>query len=282
MKNLTNRVLLLALTGGLLAVTRDAVAQNNAPPAPRPSLPQAQGTLPVAPLDPQADWVTKIFDLKYADAGQMKSILSIFRADLAAASVLDHDSGRFRIISVRAPKEIMPAIEETIARFDVPPPPPPVRTPAKSFELSVQVLGAYDGAAPNCANCAIPQSLQPVITQLQKNFSYKNYLLLDSQLYRQAEGTALSGTNSLAGVADNAATYSVSWSYPYVSPDKSSVQLNNLKFGADVWITGRSQSTHFGFDTSQVQIPADQQIVIGKTTVGTTTVFLVIRAKVLD
>ena len=281
MNNLTNRVLRLALTTGLLAVTGNALAQNNAPAGPRPSPPQVQGPPPVGPLDPQADWVTKFFELKYVDANSMKSLLSIFRADLVVPDVVDRDSGRRRIVSVHAPKEIMPAIEDTVARFDVPPP-PPVRTPAKSFELSVQVLGAYDGTAPNCANCAIPQSLQPVITQLQKNFSYKNYLLLDSQLYRQAEGTNLSGTNSLAGVADNAATYSVSWGYPYVSPDKSSVQLNNLKFGADVWITGRTQSTHFGFDTSQVQIPADQQIVIGKTTVGSTTVFLVIRAKVLD
>jgi hypothetical protein len=276
MNNLTRKILLLALMAGLLAVTRDALAQNITPAAPVFVPPQAQG-----PKDPQADWVTKFFELKYVDANSMKSLLSIFRADLVVPDVVDRDSGRRRIVSVHAPKEIMPAIEDTVARFDVPPP-PPVRTPAKSFELSVQVLGAYDGTAPNCANCAIPQSLQPVITQLQKTFSYKNYLLLDSQLYRQAEGTALSGTNSLAGVADNAATYSVSWSYPYISPDRSSVQLNNLKFGADVWITGRTQSTHFGFDTSQVQIPSDQQIVIGKTTVGTTTVFLVIRAKVLD
>jgi len=79
---------------------------------------------------------------------------------------------------------------------------------AKSVEISVQVLGAFDGTAPTCANCAIPPSLQPVITQLQKNFSYKNYLLLDSQLYRQAAFTSLSGTNSLAAMDDHAATYS--------------------------------------------------------------------------
>jgi hypothetical protein len=280
MNNLTNKVLLLTLSAGLLAVTRDALAQNNTPAAPRPATPQALGPPPV-PVEPQPDWVTKVFELKYADAAQMKSILSLFRADFVA-SVLEPGSGRFRILSARSPKEIMPAIEDTIARFDVPPPPQPARTPVKSIEVSVQVLGAYDGTAPTCANCAIPPSLQPVITQLQKTFSYKNYLLLDTQLYRQADRTSLSATNSLAGMTDSAATYFVSWTSAVVSPDKSSVQLNSLKFGPDVLMTDRSQSTHFGFDTSQVQIPADQQIVIGKTTVGTTTVFLVIRAKVLD
>jgi len=281
MIKLTNRVLILALTAGLLAVTRDALAQNNAAAAPRPSPPQVQGPPPVAPLDPQADWVTKVFELKYADAANMKSILSLFRADFVA-SVLEPGSGRFRILSVRSPKEIMPAIEDTISRFDVAPRPQPAREPAKSFEVTVQVLGAYDGTPPNCASCTIPQSLQPVVTQLQKNFSYKNYLLLDTQLYRQSDRTSLSSTNSLATMDDRGATYSVSWASAFPSPDKSSVQLNSLKFGADVSIPGSHGSTHFGFDTSQVQIPADQQIVIGKTTVGTTTVFLVIRAKVLD
>jgi hypothetical protein len=284
MNNLTNRVLRLALTAGLLAVTRDALAQNNTPAPPPPAASQAQGPPPVVPVQSQADWVTKIFELKYADAGQMKSILSLFRADLAVPSV-GGDSGRFRIISVRAPKEIMPAIEDTISRFDVPPPPQPVRAPAapvKSVEMSVQVVGAYDGTAPTCANCTIPPSLQPVITQLQKNFAYKNYLLLDSQLYRQADGKSLSGTNSLAAMNDSSATYSVSWNSAIASPDKSSVLLTLLKFGADVSFPGSHGSTHFGFETQQVQIPADQQIVIGKTTVGTTAVFLVIRAKVLD
>jgi hypothetical protein len=106
--------------------------------------------------------------------------------------------------------------------------------------------------------------------------------LLNSQLYRQANFTSLSGTNSLAAMNDSSATYSVAWQSAVVSPDKSSVQLNSLKFGADVSFPGNHGSTHFGFDTSQVPIPADQQIVIGKTTVGTTAVFLVIRAKVLD
>jgi hypothetical protein len=289
MNILRNKVLRSALMAGLLAVTRDALAQNNTPAAPPPAPPQAQGPTPVPvqvqPVQPQADWVTKIIELKYADANQMKSILSIFRADLVVPGVMELYSGRPRIISVHAPKEIMAAIEDTIARFDVPPPPQPVRAPAapvKSIEVSVQVLGTYDGTAPVCPNCAIPPSLQPVITQLQKTFAYKNYLLLDSQLYRHADGRSLSGTNSLAAMNDSSATYSVSWNSAIASPDKASVQLNSLKFGADVSFPGSHGSTHFGFETQQVQIPADQQIVIGKTTVGVTAVFLVIRAKVLD
>jgi len=277
MKYPANKIVLFAVLMTLLAMTGNLTAQNNAGPAPPPAAPPAQGFIPPPPPD---DWVTKFFEMKNVDAGTMKSILSIFRADLVVPSVIA--DGRFRILSVHAPKEIMPAIEDTIARFDVPPPPQPARASVKSIEVTVQVLGAYDGAAPSCTTCTIPASLQPVITQLQKNFSYKNYLSLDTQLYRLTDRTSLSSVNSLAAMNDTAATYNISWSLANASTDKSSIQLNSLKFGADVSFPGSHGSTHFGFDTSQVQIPADQQIVIGKTTVGTITVFLVIRAKVLD
>jgi hypothetical protein len=50
---------------------------------------------------------------------------------------------------------------------------------------------------------------------------------------------------------------------------------------AALWMSGIKPKSD-GAEPAEVQIPADQQIVIGKTTVGTTAVFLVIRAKVLD
>jgi hypothetical protein len=278
MKYMVKRILLAAVQVSLLGMTTDLIAQSNAPSPARPATPQAQGLQPLpTPVDAQSDWVTKFFELKYADAANMKTILSIFRADFVVPNVIA--DGRFRIIGVRAPKEIMPAIEETIARFDVPPP-TPVRAPVKSIEVSVQVLGAYDGAAPNCPTCVIPPSLQPVITQLQKTFTYKTYSLLDTQLYRQTDGTSLNTVNSLAAIGDNSATYTISWSQVNASAD--TIILYSLKFGADVYVSARGQITHFGFDTSPVRIPADQQIVIGKTSVGTATVFLVIRAKLLD
>jgi hypothetical protein len=49
MNNLTNRVLLLALTAGMFAVTRDALAQTM-PASPRPARHKCRVHRPVAPL----------------------------------------------------------------------------------------------------------------------------------------------------------------------------------------------------------------------------------------
>ena len=277
----TNSILRLAVLVSLLAPSSQVFAQNNAQPAPRPATVPSLVPVPSGLQDPQADWAIKIFELKNVSPTDMKAILAIFRAEVLAPV---SSSGPSRLLSVHAPKEIMPAIEETITRFDVAPPPQPVRAPVKNIEVSVQVLGAFDSAdSSGCKTCAIPQSLQPVVTQLQKNFSYKYYQLLDTQVFRQAERTALSADNSLPGLSDSSATYGITWRNTILSPDKPSIRLSGFKFAASARLAGSSVAgpTHFGFET-EVDIPTDQQVAIGKTTVGSMAVILVIRAKVVD
>jgi hypothetical protein len=261
-----------------------ASAQNNVqPPAPRPVVVQPVG---VGPLDPQGNWPVKIFELKYTSASNMNSVLQVFRAEISFSTLTTSPGVRREILSVRAPKEIMPAIEETIARFDVPPPPAPPQVPAKSVEVSVQIVGAYESVgASACATCAVPESLRPVITQLQKTFSYKTYQLLDTQVYRQLNYTSLNSTNSLSGMNDPFARYTIHWGNVYASPDQTLVHLGGFQFDANVNIsqnaTAASTAAPFGFK-SEVEIPVDQQVVIGKTTVGLNALVLVLRAKVLD
>jgi len=272
----TNLILRLAVLVSLFVTTSRVFAQNTAPAGPRPAAAPSFVPPPSGPQDPQADWVTKIFELKFAMPSDMRSILMIFRAEIQAPGL---STGKSRLISVRAPKEIMPAIEDTITRFDVAPP-PSANVPLKNIEVSVQVLGAYDSVdSAACKTCVIPQSLQPVITQLQKNFLYKGYQLLDTQVYRQRVGVSLSANNSLPGINDPTATYSIYWRDTYVPTDMATVHLRGFKFGTSVYLAG--SSAHFGFET-EVDIPTDQQVVIGKTTVGSMAVILVIRAKVVD
>jgi len=271
MKAIMTNILRLMVLATLLAATTSVFAQN---PIPVPAV------MMPPPLDPQANWPVKIFELKNVDPTEMKSILSIFRAEVVVPASVN---SRSRLLSVRAPKEIMPAIEETIARFDVPPPPVPPSAPTKMIEVSVQVIGAYD--TPDfsaCGSCAIPASLQPVVSQLQKNFSYKSYQLLDTQMFRQSNYSKVKGTASLPGMNDPFASYTIQWQA--ILGERPVVRLDGLNFTASVTLKSEGSTSSgrpFGFDSS-LEIPAGQQVVVGKTIVGSAAIILVIRANVVD
>ena len=66
----------------------------------------------------------------------------------------------------------------------------------KSIEVSVQVLGAYDGPAASCAT--VQQCHNPAAGNYttSETFSYKNYPLLDTQFYRLNDRTSLNSVNS--------------------------------------------------------------------------------------
>jgi hypothetical protein len=121
----------------------------------------------------QRDWETKIFEIKYAEPYHLREALSLFRA------VMNRDP-HSRLLSIRAPKEIMPAIEDVIKRLDVP-------SPSKSAELTVFILLASDRDQPE-AGSTVPASLQPVVNQLRNVLSYKNYRLVDTLLVRGSDG----------------------------------------------------------------------------------------------
>src|SRR2546426_12471347 len=106
----------------MLSVCAGLHAQANPP---RAVFLNTQATAAQPPLpDPEQDWETKIFDVKYADLNALTGVLMMFRARISPSPAL-------RVISVTAPKEILPAIEDAIQRFDVPTP------PKKSIELTI-------------------------------------------------------------------------------------------------------------------------------------------------
>lgn len=82
---------------------------------------------------------------------------------------------------------------------------------------------------------------------------------------------------------DPFASYTIQWSATLLGV-RPIVRLEALKFSASVTLksaTGSWSGFPFGFDSS-LNTPAGQQVVVGKTTVGSTGNILVIRANVVD
>ena len=214
----------------------------------------------------QRDWETKLFQIKYVDPGELRAALSMFRSSIS------YSGGGLRVLSVRAPKEIMPAIEDAIKRLDVP-------MPRKDAELTIYVLLASDqpSAAP------LPASLQPVVNQLKNVLSYKGYQLVDTLIARGRETnmTYLAGTLPIehASFPGNA-TYQFRGTFRILNPDgKDTVlRLEKMGFQLDVPIDPQGHTTNLRIDTD-VEIPRGQQIVVGKATYNERAFILVMNAK---
>jgi hypothetical protein len=95
-------------------------------------------------------WPVKLFQVKYADVRRLANVFRAFGATVEPDADL-------KVISVRAPKEVLTAIEESLQRLDVP------QAPAKNVQLDAYLVTASgQGSSAN-----IPGELEPVIKQLK-------------------------------------------------------------------------------------------------------------------
>jgi len=213
----------------------------------------------------QREWETRLFQIKYVDAGELSRVLSMFRGSIS------YSGGNLRVLSVRAPKDIMPAIEDAIKRLDVP-------VPRKDAELTAYVLLASDQAE---AGNPVPAAVQPVITQLKSVFAYKAYQVVDTVITR-ATGTqtpvSLSGTLNLGpGTSNsNSGNYNFTTRFRFESPDGKAqiLRLYDMKYSF--------QSTNNPYPvviSADVDIPQGQQVVVGKATLGDRALILVMSSR---
>src|SRR5262245_3277057 len=213
----------------------------------------------------QRDWETKLFQIKYVDPNELRAALSMFRSSIS------YSGGGLRVLSVRAPKEIMPAIEDAIKRLDVP-------MPRKDAELTIYVLVASDQVS---TDPMLPP-LQHVVNQLKNVFSYKGYQLVDTLVARGRDTTNPISTN-LAGIlpiehapTPGNVTYSFRGAFRILNPDgKDTVlRLDNMEF--QLIVPGSNSPLLIKTD---VEIPRGQQVVVGKATYNDRAFILVMNAK---
>jgi len=206
----------------------------------------------------QRDWIARIFEIKYADPGQLQRALTIFRAEVS------YTGGR--LLPVRAPKEIMPAIEDAIKRLDLP-------SPRKDAELTVFILMASD----QLETGSLPANLQPVVTELKKVLAYKGFQLIDTLMARGGDARDI----GLQGVLPSVTPSSVgTTAYNFTARlniENGALRVNNLRFQLNLPNpAGGATSLQINTD---VEIPAGQQVVVGKATYVDKAFILVMTAK---
>ena len=163
------------------------------------------------------DWETKIFTLKYVDSNQLTTLLSVFRASVK-------NNPNLHALAVSAPKEIMPAIEDVIKRFDV----PPSASAKKDAELTIHVIMASDQSTSG----TLPPALQPIVNQLKNVLSYKGYQLVDTIMNRGNGSVNLQGTLPVPNQFPGATNYTFTANFRIDNPDEKApvLRLNQMRF----------------------------------------------------
>jgi hypothetical protein len=206
----------------------------------------------------QRDWETKIFPIRFVDPGELQRALSMFRGNIS------YSGGGLRVLSIRAPKEIMPAIEDAIKRLDVP-------APRRSAELTIFVLVASDQA--DAAAASPPPGLQPVLNQLKNVLSYKNYQLIDTLIVHVTETRGSPAV--LQGQIGTLGWYNFQTRFRIETPDGKTptLRLNEMNFRFQP--TGEREA----IVAADVDIPQGQQVVVGKASMGNKALILVMTSK---
>ncbi len=222
--------------------------------------------------------VTRVFQLEHVQPALLERTLSLFDADLMPNNSL-------YTLTVRAAPDIMPAIVDVIGRLDV-------LKVEQGVEVTAYILSADNQSAPGMP---VPEHLLSVVDQLQGVFSYSRFGLIDTIMVRGFEGRPwdVSGMISLPGVAnrpqDEPTHYDFKGSFGIVQTDDAPPRLRIYNMRADFRVPVMSGDAPFGgliyTDVSigtDVEIPSGTQVVVGKSTVGDSALFLVMTAEFLN
>jgi hypothetical protein len=227
------RAVLAAL---FLSAASIAAAQDSTPAPASPS--PAAVSSPEARRGVRPGDVQKVFIINHVGVNDLARILSVFPAELSG---MERDNRR--VLSVSAAPAVVAAIEETIKRLDVPPP------PTRSVEITAFLL--------ECASSGdagtLPPDLQGVLVQLRKTFNYSGCGLARTLFTRGAE-------DSRFGAEFNERAAGKYELYGRVEVDSSAPPIVRLR-GIELVTWSGSVRSRIGGD---VEVRDGQRVVLGR------------------
>jgi hypothetical protein len=217
---------------------------------------------------PRASDVQKVFIIKNVKVRPLAEVLAVFPATITLSYYAETTA-----LGISAPPAVMAAIEETIKRLDVPPP------PFKSIELTGYILEALAHPADTPS---MPPELESVVAQLKRTFSYLAYRLADTLIARARDSSGLDADVTSAGdfLEVGRLTYLLSVRRAFITEgtggavvhlDRMSFRAHNPKMMGPARFSG------------DVDIRAGQRVVVGNTGLGSgNAIILVLSARVVD
>ena len=217
------------------------------------------------------DWETRVIQVPHAERTALRHILSMFEARYTFDE-------RLRTLVVRAPAEIMPAIEQVVERFDQPTP----RVPSLNVELTAHVLLASTASG---ENVGVPQALSSVTDQLRQALNYQSFTLLDTVITRGVDGrdVAIKGIlPAIPGTRTNPG-YELAARLNVLNDDAENgrvIRVQSFAFEAGMsFPDGGFYEVQIG---TTINVREGQFAVVGKTAVSDNALIVVVSARVID
>ena len=215
-------------------------------------------------------WPVKLFQVKYANVNHLANLFRAF----GATAQPDED---LKAISVRAPKEVLAAIEESLQRLDVP------QVPAKNVQLEAYLLTA-SGQGPSVN---IPGDLDPVIKQLKSVFNYQGFRLLGTLSWRGRDGTGGAVSGLLPSVSSDS-TQPTFYSFNIHSVGITSegkeptIRINELTLKLDFTVKGSGNQR--AIINTSIDAREGQKVVVGKANIDNadSALILILTARVIE
>ena len=225
----------LAMSAGALFAAQEGKPEAKSAPLSSPSPAAEAPRRGVRPGD-----VQRVFILKYLGLNDTARMLKVFPTEISGM-----DDGKTRVLSVSGAPAVVAAIEETLKRLDVPPP------PSKNVEVTAYVLEcATSGDAGS-----LPPDLQDVVAQLKRTFNYSGCGLARTLFTRTSAGSRINSEFK----EGSAGFYHLSIAAPVEldATETSTVRFRSLTLEN----VGPNQGGRF---TGDVEVRDGQKVVLGR------------------
>jgi hypothetical protein len=210
----------------------------------------------------------KVVELKHASAERIRhsGVLTPFvhRVDM-------DPSGRYLVVHATNAANLT-AAEELIKRLDV---------PLKNVELTFRILvGGTQPQAPD-GTSPVPADLESVVKQLRASFPFPSYRLLETAVVRTRDGS----DGNVSGKLFNDGRYDIRFKPIRVTEGSPpQVRLDELQLRQYFVVSRSDKTTHTddAFIKADIDVKEGQKVVVGKSTLRESALFLIVSVDVID
>jgi hypothetical protein len=225
---------------------------------------------------PDRSWGSRVIEVKFADVESLAQILRPF------GNVTPNRD--LRVLTISGNAASLTAMEETIKRFDVPPP------VTRNLEITAYLLAGGDSPG----GMKLPPELESVGKQIKMVFPFPVFSLMDTLVIRCREGrrAEVKGVAPSPDQESRKTFYNLDFAGARLVPEGAGrlIRIDGLRLGAKIPIDMTMPNTppqvqyiDTGISTD-VDVREGQKVVVGKSTVdgSNNAIFLILSAKVME